>query len=107
MCQRRRAPGKERSPPDERPQLFGSEYQGWSRAAGARRRRLGEQGAMAALLLLPLLLPLLPLLPPHLWPRWRWLAADLAFAVRAHRCKRALQARAQAAAAADPRGPEG
>nr|KAF6398027.1 hypothetical protein HJG63_017803 [Rousettus aegyptiacus] len=60
---------------------------------------------MAALLLLPLLLLLPPLL--HLWPRWRWLAADLAFAVRAHRCKRALQARAQAAAAADPRGPEG
>lgn len=60
---------------------------------------------MAALLLLPPLL-LLPLLL-HLWPRWRWLAAGLAFAVRAHRCKRALQARAQAAAAADPRGPEG
>ncbi|XP_039705695.1 long-chain fatty acid transport protein 3 isoform X2 [Pteropus medius] len=62
---------------------------------------------MAALLLLPLLLPLL-LLPPllHLWPRWRWLAADLAFAVRAYRCKRALQARALAAAAADPQSPE-
>lgn len=63
---------------------------------------------MAALLLLPLLLlPLLMLRKLHLWPRLRWLAADLAFAVRALRCKRALRARALAAAAADPRGPEG
>ncbi|XP_044942854.1 solute carrier family 27 member 3 isoform X2 [Mustela putorius furo] len=64
---------------------------------------------MAALLLLLLLLlpPLLLLRKPHLWPGLRWLPADLAFAVRALRCKRALRARALAAAAADPRGPEG
>ncbi|XP_073744699.1 long-chain fatty acid transport protein 3 isoform X2 [Callorhinus ursinus] len=63
---------------------------------------------MAALLLLSLLLlPLLLLRKLHIWPRLRWLAADLAFAVRALRCKRALRARALAAAAADPRGPEG
>lgn len=61
---------------------------------------------MAALLLLPLLL-LPPLLLLRFWPRWRWLAADLAFAVRALRCKRALQARALAAAAGDPQSPEG
>ncbi|XP_035871446.1 solute carrier family 27 member 3 isoform X2 [Phyllostomus discolor] len=60
---------------------------------------------MATLLLLLLLL-LLPLLL-HLWPQWRWLAADLAFTVRALRCKRALRARALAAATADPQGPEG
>ncbi|XP_037018334.1 long-chain fatty acid transport protein 3 [Artibeus jamaicensis] len=60
---------------------------------------------MATLLLLLLLL-LLPLLL-HLWPQWRWLAADLAFTVRALRCKRELQARALAAATADPQGPEG
>lgn len=74
--------------------------------------RAKDQGTMAALLLLPLLplllLPLLLLLRKlHLWPGLRWLAADLAFAVRALRCKRALRARALAAAAADPRGPEG
>ncbi|XP_037681857.1 solute carrier family 27 member 3 isoform X2 [Choloepus didactylus] len=63
---------------------------------------------MAALLLLSLLL-LLPLLllKVNLWPQLRWLAADLAFTVRAFRCKRALRARALAAAAADPKGPEG
>lgn len=60
---------------------------------------------MATLLLLLLLL-LLPLLL-HLWPQWRWLAADLAFTVRALRCKRTLRARALAAATADPQGPEG
>ncbi|XP_036906618.1 solute carrier family 27 member 3 isoform X2 [Sturnira hondurensis] len=60
---------------------------------------------MATLLLLLLLL-LLPLLL-HLWPQWRWLAADLAFTVRALRCKRALRARALAAATADSQGPEG
>lgn len=60
---------------------------------------------MATFLLLLLLL-LLPLLL-HLWPQWRWLAADLAFTVRALRCKRALRARALAAATADPQGPEG
>ncbi|XP_063482541.1 long-chain fatty acid transport protein 3 isoform X3 [Symphalangus syndactylus] len=67
-----------------------------------------EAGSMAALLLLPLLLlvPLL-LLKLHLWPQLRWLPADLAFAVRALCCKRALRARALAAAAADPEGPEG
>ncbi|XP_049638234.1 long-chain fatty acid transport protein 3 [Suncus etruscus] len=64
---------------------------------------------MAALLLLPLLLlPLLLLLRrPPVWPRLRWLAADLAFAVRALRCKRALRARVLAAAKADPRSPQG
>ncbi|XP_004871468.1 long-chain fatty acid transport protein 3 isoform X2 [Heterocephalus glaber] len=63
---------------------------------------------MAALLLLSalLLLPLL-LLRLRLWPQLRWFAADLAFVVRAMRCKRALRARALAAAAADPQGPEG
>ncbi|XP_062963081.1 long-chain fatty acid transport protein 3 isoform X1 [Cynocephalus volans] len=63
---------------------------------------------MAALLLLSLLL-LLPLLllKLHLWSQLRWFAADLAFTVRALRCKRALRARALAAAAADPEGPEG
>ncbi|KAM6168645.1 long-chain fatty acid transport protein 3 isoform 2-T2 [Erethizon dorsatum] len=63
---------------------------------------------MAALLLLSvlLLLPLL-LLRLRLWPQLRWVAADLAFVVRAVRCKRALRARALAAAAADPEGPEG
>ncbi|KAM9003924.1 solute carrier family 27 member 3 [Sarcophilus harrisii] len=63
---------------------------------------------MAALLSLPLLL-LLPLLVLKLlrWSRLRWLLADLAFTVRALRCKRALQARVAAAAAADPGGPEG
>ncbi|KAM8819525.1 long-chain fatty acid transport protein 3 isoform 1-T1 [Rhynchonycteris naso] len=60
---------------------------------------------MAALLLLPLLLLLPPLLL-HLWPQWRWLAADLAFMVRATRCKRALRARSLAAAASDPQGPD-
>ncbi|XP_029083861.1 solute carrier family 27 member 3 isoform X2 [Monodon monoceros] len=62
---------------------------------------------MAALLLLPLLLLPLLLLKLRLWPQLRWLAADLAFSVRALRCKRALRARALAAAAADPEGPEG
>eukprot|EP00070_Physeter_catodon_P037002 XP_028343896.1 solute carrier family 27 member 3 isoform X1 [Physeter catodon] len=62
---------------------------------------------MAALLLLPLLLLPLLLLKLRLWPQLRWLAADLAFTVRALRCKRALRARALAAAAADPEGPEG
>uniref|UniRef100_A0A452FP57 long-chain-fatty-acid--CoA ligase n=1 Tax=Capra hircus TaxID=9925 RepID=A0A452FP57_CAPHI len=65
---------------------------------------------MASLLLLPLLLLLLlllPLLPLRLWSQLRWLAADLAFTMRALRCKRALRARALAAAAADPEGPEG
>ncbi|XP_004629890.1 long-chain fatty acid transport protein 3 isoform X3 [Octodon degus] len=63
---------------------------------------------MAALLLLStlLLLPLL-LLRLRLWPQLRWVAADVAFAVRAVRCKRALRASALAAAAADPEGPEG
>ncbi|XP_074118240.1 long-chain fatty acid transport protein 3 isoform X2 [Sminthopsis crassicaudata] len=63
---------------------------------------------MAALISLPLLL-LLPLFVLRLlrWSRLRWLMADLAFTVRALRCKRALQARVAAAAAADPRGPEG
>ncbi|KAM6218199.1 long-chain fatty acid transport protein 3 isoform 2-T2 [Rhynchocyon petersi] len=62
---------------------------------------------MAALLLLPLLLLPLLLLKLHLWPQLRWLAADLAFTVRALRCKRALRARALAAAAADPKSPDG
>lgn len=64
---------------------------------------------MATLLLLPLLLlPLLLLVwKLHLGPRLRWFAADLAFALRALRCKRALRKRALAAAAADPGGPEG
>ncbi|XP_027388685.1 long-chain fatty acid transport protein 3 isoform X2 [Bos indicus x Bos taurus] len=64
---------------------------------------------MASLLLLLLLLLLLPLLllPLRIWSRLRWLAADLAFTMRALRCKRALRARALAAAAADPEGPEG
>ncbi|XP_013363678.1 PREDICTED: long-chain fatty acid transport protein 3 [Chinchilla lanigera] len=62
---------------------------------------------MAALLLLVLLLLPLLLLRLRFWPRLRWVAADLAFVVRALRCKRALQARARAAAAADPEGPEG
>ena len=63
---------------------------------------------MASLLLLLLLLLLLPLLLPlRIWSRLRWLAADLAFTMRALRCKRALRARALAAAAADPEGPEG
>ncbi|XP_066892660.1 long-chain fatty acid transport protein 3 isoform X2 [Kogia breviceps] len=62
---------------------------------------------MAALLLLPLLLLPLLLLKLRLWPQLRWLASDLAFTVRALRCKRALRARALAAAAADPEGPEG
>ncbi|XP_040854904.1 solute carrier family 27 member 3 isoform X2 [Ochotona curzoniae] len=64
---------------------------------------------MAALLLplLLLLLPLLLLLKLHPWPQLRWLAADLAFTVRALRCKRALHARALAAAAADRKSPEG
>ncbi|XP_014447617.1 solute carrier family 27 member 3 [Tupaia chinensis] len=57
-------------------------------------------------LLLLLLLPLL-LLKLHLWPQLRWLAADLAFTVRALRCKRALRARALAAAAANPERPQG
>lgn len=62
----------------------------------------------ALLLLLPLLLlPLLLLRKQPLWLQLRWLAADLAFAVRAARCKKALRAQALAAAAADPRGPEG
>ncbi|XP_023423303.1 long-chain fatty acid transport protein 3 isoform X2 [Cavia porcellus] len=63
---------------------------------------------MAALVLLSalLLLPLL-LLRLRLWPQLRWVAADLAFVVRALRCKRALRASLLAAAAADPEGPEG
>ncbi|KAM4860584.1 long-chain fatty acid transport protein 3 isoform 2-T2 [Thomomys bottae] len=68
--------------------------------------RAEEEGAMAALLL-PLLL-LLPLvfLKLHLWPQLRWLAADLAFTLRALHCKRRLRARALAAAAANPASPE-
>lgn len=69
----------------------------------------GPRGTMAALLLLLplLLLPLLLLRWLPVWPRLRWLAADLAFAVRAVRCKRALRARLLAAAKADPRSPQG
>ncbi|XP_012668466.1 long-chain fatty acid transport protein 3 [Otolemur garnettii] len=63
--------------------------------------------AVLLLLLLLLLLPPLLLLKRRLWPQLRWLAADLAFTVRAVRCKRALRARALAAAAADPEGPGG
>nr|XP_044994783.1 solute carrier family 27 member 3 isoform X2 [Jaculus jaculus] len=58
------------------------------------------------LLLLLLLPPLLLLLKPGLWRALRWLPADLAFTVRAVRCKRALRAFSLAAAAADPRSPE-
>ncbi|XP_055979804.1 long-chain fatty acid transport protein 3 [Sorex fumeus] len=61
---------------------------------------------MVALLLLLPLLSLLLLRKRPLWLQLRWLAADLAFAVRAARCKRALRAEALAAAAADPQGPE-
>lgn len=69
---------------------------------------LEEEGTMAALLLLLPLILLLPLLLKlDLWPQLRWLPADLAFTVRALRCKRALRARALAAAAADPESPEG
>ncbi|XP_004403117.1 PREDICTED: LOW QUALITY PROTEIN: long-chain fatty acid transport protein 3 [Odobenus rosmarus divergens] len=97
VCRRTRAPGREVSEQ--------------KRAARYRREPLGrarDEGTMAALLLLSLLLlPLLLLRKLHIWPRLRWLAADLAFAVRALRCKRALRARALAAAAADPSGPEG
>ncbi|XP_053448601.1 long-chain fatty acid transport protein 3 isoform X3 [Nycticebus coucang] len=66
-----------------------------------------EAGPMAAFLLLLLLLPPLLLLKRRLWPQLRWLAADLAFTVRAVRCKRALRVRALAAAAADLEGAGG
>uniref|UniRef100_A0A2K6GCD6 long-chain-fatty-acid--CoA ligase n=1 Tax=Propithecus coquereli TaxID=379532 RepID=A0A2K6GCD6_PROCO len=98
VCQR-----TQRSAPISRKGLSGVFESGGAGRCGAE-----EAGSMAALLLLSLLL-LLPLLllKLHLWPQLRWLAADLAFAVRALRCKRALRARARAAAAADPEGPQG
>uniref|UniRef100_G1RI79 Long-chain-fatty-acid--CoA ligase n=1 Tax=Nomascus leucogenys TaxID=61853 RepID=G1RI79_NOMLE len=108
VCQRTRAPGKERSQLERVALGFreggsGMFASGWNQTVPTE-----EAGSMAALLLLPLLLlvPLL-LLKLHLWPQLRWLPADLAFAVRALCCKRALRARALAAAAADPESPEG